>query len=77
MNASKKDLYDLDDFVGKVENEYITLSNLTKYLVFDKDDKKVIDVGMDILKKKIKAMKKADNVEKIKDHVKVKKILSR
>jgi hypothetical protein len=75
MSVSNDDLYSLDKFVGLLDYEFRSIENFAQYIRFSKDDAPIVDEGLELLRKKLKKMKKSESVSELEEYVKINKVL--
>jgi translation initiation factor 2 beta subunit (eIF-2beta)/eIF-5 len=75
MKESKIDI--IENFVKDLDITVKELNHYCKFLKFTKEGEKNIEEGFEILKQKIKKMKKSTSVDEIKKYIKVNKLLEK
>lgn len=77
MKMKSKEKEVIEDFVTNFEYLVDELENYAGYLKLGEDGDELKDKAIEILKKKLKKMKKADTKEEYKEVIRVKKLLER
>ena len=77
MNQDKH--YTIESFINEFEREFNDIKKFVKFLNInnDKKTKKRIAKTMDIIENKLDAIKSSKDIDEIKKHIKVKKLLKR
>ena len=73
MSRYEKDLK-LNQFLKEIENDSEILKEFIKFIDVDDETKKSIKIGLKIIRKRIKDIKKAESMKDIKKHVKMKRL---
>jgi hypothetical protein len=75
MKIKEEDLIILDKFIDKLQFEYDSLENFHQYMKFTEEDKKIVNLGFKIIKKKLKKLQKVSSAKEFNKYAKAKKII--
>ena len=69
-----EDTLKLNKFLKEVENDSELLKEFINFIDIDDETRKSIKVGLKIIRKRIKEIKKAESIKDVKKHVKMKRL---